>query len=136
MGSGTIGDPERCRKTLGVFAKLTAVGGVGVYSRIFYKEMSKRADFESTAQMADEFSRLLPSFAAGMGAHLLIKSDMFPPHRLVQRIWQDCGGGGWLKKHLDAAKAKIQAGVAKAKSLVPQPEPTPIPIALMRWQRL
>lgn len=48
---------------------------------------------------------------------------------VVTDFWRDCDGGGWLKKHLDSARMKIQAVTEGAKGLVPQPAPVPIPVA-------
>lgn len=129
MSNGTMGDPRRCIKTLDTLARVTTALGVGAVGYYTFKMHEERADSPIIAKTASSFRYFLPGLSLGVSAEILRRRGLLLwPNLLARRVWNDCDGGGWLKKHLDSARVKIQAGVEGVKGLVPQPAPVPVPV--------
>lgn len=135
MSGGTMGDPGRCDR-----AKAALVGFGAVYGFSELAPMVIKTEQGSIAAKHKWLRGVIPLLPASISmygistiakrAHFYVPSNMFTA---IKDVWQDCNGGGWLKKHLDSAKAKIQVGVEKAKSLVPQPAPELVPIPISSY---
>lgn len=117
MSIGTMGDPNKCSESL-TYLGLQTLG----YGASVWRGMKNESVLQNMAQTTG-------AIAVGSFMLKLAYGKMFFPSNIIsagRNAWQDCDGGGWLKKHLDSMKAKVNVAIDKAKSLAPQPKPVPI----------